>query len=165
MGRPFFAPSSSSSASDSPASPAATASAPGGGMQPLDLSPVKSITTPMIGNRDDPKLTDLVAAMPPLGPSATGRPPPLMSSLPMLPPTPREPNPLFGQLPLQLPTEPVRIAAIEHPDSSPSSSTKRQRTLDAPPPSASSLSSSSSSSSSSSAATVHRSLPPITSLQ
>lgn len=156
MGRPFFAPSSSSSASDSPASPAATASAPGGGMQPLDLSPVKSITTPMIGNRDDPKLTDLVAAMPPLGPSATGRPPPLMSSLPMLPPTPREPNPLFSQLPLQLPTEPVRIAAIEQPDSSPSSSNKRQRTLDATPPSASLLSS---------VATIHRSLPPITSLQ
>jgi len=146
MGRPFL-PASSSSASSAPAP---------GGMQPLDLSPAKSITP---GNRDEPKLTDLVAAMPPLGPSASGRPPPLMSSLPMLPPTPREPNPLFSQLPLQLPTEPVRIAAIEHPDSPPSSSTKRQRTLDAPPPSASSLSSSSS------AATIHRSLPPITSLQ
>ena len=162
MGRPFLAAAAapSTSSSSSPSSPApASASAPGG-MQPLDLSPAKSITP--LGNRDDPKLTDLVAAMPPLGPSATGRPPPLMSSLPMLPPAPREPNPLFSQLPLQLPTEPVRIAAIEQPDSSPSSSSKRQRTLDAPPPSASS---SSSSSSSSATASMHRSLPPITSLQ
>ena len=48
---------------------------------PLDLSSVKSISCAR-GSRDDPKLTNLVAAMPPLGPSATGRPPPLMSSLP-----------------------------------------------------------------------------------
>ena len=159
MGRPFLA-APSSSASPPASAPAAAAA---GGMQPLDLSPTKSITP--LGNRDDPKLTDLVAAMPPLGPSATGRPPPLMSSLPMLPPTPREPNPLFSQLPLQLPTEPVRIsaAALGQPDSSPSPSTKRQRTLDAPPPSASASASSLSSSASSS--TMHRSLPPITSLQ
>merc|ERR1719433_967383 len=53
MGRPFLAaPSSSSSASSASAAPSASAPSSAGGMQPLDLSPTKSITP--LGNRDDP---------------------------------------------------------------------------------------------------------------
>ncbi len=109
--------------------------------QPLDLSPTKS----SINQQQQPRLSDLVAAMPSLPPSAASKPPIPLSSLPLVQQQQQRETPLLNQqLPLQLPTQPLRLTKEER--------VKRQKTSPSspPPPPAPSL---------------HRSLPPIAALQ
>jgi predicted Zn-ribbon and HTH transcriptional regulator len=137
-----------------PQQPRPTSSSTNGSSQPLDLSPTKSINSNHHHHHHHPKLSDLVASMPRI------TVPPSISLLSNSLPLPRESNPLLNQLPLQLPTQPLRLNEAASSSSSPSGGwSKRQRTL---LPSASSESDERHSSSN---IIMHRSLPPITSLQ